>query len=99
MQHPAPAALARNSDESFAIGACGIDFVIDQRLWRVSDSKARAPDSIRHLGFLLVPARAWTEALVEGSDLLKHVGAKSHIRAEHPTHLDYFFAVVGDRQV
>src|SRR5208282_2181437 len=99
MQHPAPPALAPDSDESFAIRTRGLDFVIDECSGCVSDSKARAPDSLRHLGLFLMPARAGTKALVERSHLPERVRPKSHVRAEHSTHLDHIFAMVGDRQV
>ena len=73
--------------------------MIDERLGRVTDSKTGATQPLRHLGFLLMPTRARAETLVERSHLLNRVRAKSHVRAEHSAHLDYFLAVVGDRQV
>ena len=99
VQHAASPALARNPDESFAIGARRIDFVIDERFRRVTDSEARVAEPLGHLGFLFMPARARTEPLVEGANLLESISAKGHIRTEHSAHFDNFVAVVGDRQV
>src|SRR5260370_34185052 len=96
MQHPASTALACDSDESFAIRTRRIDFVIDDRLGRVSDSKARAPHPLRHLSFFLVATRAGPETLIKRSHLLDHIRAKRHVRAEYSAHLDYIFAMVGN---
>ena len=99
MQHPASAALARDSDEPFAIRAGRIDFMIDERLGRVSDSIPRAPHSLRHLGFLFMPTCAGTETLVERPHLLNRVRTESHVRAKYASHLDHFVTMIGDRQV
>ena len=100
MQHPASSAFARNSDESFAIRrATGRPRDRPAAVGRVADSKAGAPHPLRHLGFLLMPARARTESLVERPDLPQRRARKAMFAPSTPSHLDNFVAVVGDRQI
>src|SRR5579885_997084 len=98
-EHPAAAALARNSDESIAIRARRIDLVIDNRVRRVADSKAHPPEPLRHLGFFFMPSGARAETFVKRPGGFEHRSPKGHIRAEHAPHFLACFAFVENRQV
>src|SRR5258705_10634154 len=69
MNHAAASAFSRDSDKSLAVRARPIDFMIDQRLGRITYSEARASQPRRHFGLFLMPAGARPQSFIERPDL------------------------------
>src|SRR5260370_35518369 len=98
MERAAVAALTGDPDKAFARRSRGIDFVIDQRAGRVTDSEASPAEAMRHLGLLFVARRARSQPLIEGTNLTDRIGAKGPVSAAHAAHFEHAIAVIGNGQ-
>src|SRR5262245_4868788 len=99
VQHAAASTLARNAQEAHTIGARRIDFMVNDRTRRVTDSESGAREPHGHFGLFLVARGAGPQAFIKQPHPCERRGAKRHVRAEHAAHLDYLLAVIDERQI
>lgn len=99
VNHAASPTFQGDSQKALAVGARGIDVVVDQRVGGVTDFESGAAQARGHLGFLLVAARARAETFVEQPNGIESCSCEGHVRADNAAHLDHAIAVIDDRQV
>ncbi len=99
VNHAATSALARDADEASAVGARRIDLMIDDRVGRVADAIARAPQPRRHFGFLFVARGAGAQSLIKRPDHAQRFGEERHVGAHHAADLDDFVAMIDQRKI
>src|ERR1700761_804481 len=96
VNHPAEAALARDTNEARAIGTSGIDFMIGQSARGIADPIPSLPQPLRHLRLLFMARCTRSQPLIERTDPPQSVGAKRHVRPEYAADFEYLVAIVGD---